>query len=93
MIGVSKNDHSQIETVKMWISKQRWPYVETKPLHGTQRIISKDETGTFIQIQVYINNELEQRIMSFGEDINVLEPYYLREKIKERFQKGYKNYQ
>lgn len=85
MIGVTRIDHTDIETVRIWVSSNRWPYVATKPLHGTQRIISKDVSGVIIQIQVYINKELEQLILSFGKDFKVLEPESLKQTIAQQF--------
>ena len=92
MIGVTKPDGASLELVKIWVSVQRWPYVETKPLHGSQRIISKDNNGVIIQIEVYINRELEQLILSFGEDFKVLEPISLQDAISIHLAKGLKNY-
>lgn len=93
MIGVTRIDHTDIETVRIWVSANRWPYVATKPLHGTQRIISKDVSGVIIQIQVYINKELEQLILSFGKDFKVLEPESLKQTIAQQFCEALKNYQ
>lgn len=92
MIGVTKPDGAVIEKVVLWVSTQRWPYVETKPLHGSQRVISKDADGVLIQIEVYINRELEQLILSFGKDIKVLEPIYLRDRIISHLNEGLQNY-
>lgn len=93
MIGVTRIDHTDIETVRIWVSANRWPYVATKPLHGTQRIISKNDNGIIIQIQVYINKELEQLILSFGKDFKVLEPESLKQTIAQQFCEALKNYQ
>lgn len=92
MIGVTKPDGAVIEKVVLWVSTQRWPYVETKPLHGSQKVISKDADGVLIQIEVYINRELEQLILSFGKDIKVLEPIYLRDRIISHLNEGLQNY-
>ena len=92
MIGITKPDGASLEKVQIWVSAQRWPYVETKPLHGSQRIISKDKDGVTIQIEVYINRELEQMILSFGDDFKVIEPNTLRDTICKHLDNGLKNY-
>ena len=92
MIGITKPDGASLEKVQIWVSAQRWPYVETKPLHGSQRIISKDKDGVTIQIEVYINRELEQMILSFGDDFKVIEPNTLRDTICKHLDDGLKNY-
>lgn len=93
MIGVTKPDGAVIEKVVLWVSTQRWPYVETKPLHGSQKVISKDADGVLIQIEVYINRELEQLILSFGKDLKVLEPICLRNRIISHINEGLQNYE
>ena len=92
MIGVTKPDGASVEKVKIWISAQRWPYIETKPLHGSQKIVSQDKNGVTIQIEVYINRELEQLILSFGKDIKVLEPIGLRNSIISHIEGCVQNY-
>ena len=92
MIGVTKPNEASLEIVKLWISAQRWPYIETKPLHGSQRVVSKDEYGVTIQIEVYLNRELEQLVLSFGKDIKVLSPRILQEKIHSNIMENLSNY-
>jgi predicted DNA-binding transcriptional regulator YafY len=92
MIGVSKIPNSDPVLVKLWVSPVSLPYVRTKPLHGTQKKISEDATGAVITIEVYLNYELEQLILSFGENMEVLEPEWFREKIKMRIEKGLERY-
>ena len=85
MIGVSKDTRTEPQKVKLWVSKETWPYVRTKPLHGaTQKTVSEDENGAVITIEVYLNYELEQQILYYGENMKVLEPAVLKQKIKQR---------
>lgn len=93
MIGVSKDTRTEPQKVLLWVSNASWPYVKTKPLHGaTQRLLNLDETGAYITIEVYLNYELEQQILSFGENIKVIEPVELREQIKKRLSGAILNY-
>lgn len=93
MIGVSKDTWTEPQQVRLWVSKESWPYVKTKPLHGaTQRLVDLDETGAYISIEVYLNYELEQQILSFGENMKVLEPMELKERMKQRLSEAVNNY-
>ncbi len=85
-IGVSIPLDQKPERVILKIEKELWPYIKTKPLHGSQKV--KQETYEFIiiQLEVYLNYELESLILSHGETIEVLEPVELRAKIKSRIQ-------
>lgn len=84
MIGVSRKLEDTPEEVRLFVSNQQLPYVLSKPLHGTQRIIERNESGAIISIKVILNFELEQTILSFGENIKVLNPEYLVRKITDR---------
>ena len=93
MIGVSKDTRTEPQIVKLWVSPAQWPYIKTKPLHGaTQHLVSQDEQGAVITIEVYLNYELEQLLLSFGEKVKVLEPMELKERIKQRLAEAAKNY-
>lgn len=50
-------------------------------------IVSQDDKGAIITIDVKLNYELEQTILSYGEGIEVMKPVELREKLNRRIQK------
>lgn len=84
VIGIFVEPHQQPEKVQLWVSSLQYPYVETKPLHGTQKVISREESGVVVQIEVQVNEELVSLILSLGEHMKVLSPPGLREEVKER---------
>jgi predicted DNA-binding transcriptional regulator YafY len=92
MIGVSKDSRTELQKVKLWVSAAQWPYVKTKPLHGTQRVVKHVEDGTVITIEVYLNYELEQLLLSFGEKVRVLAPQELKDRLKQRLTEAANNY-
>jgi predicted DNA-binding transcriptional regulator YafY len=92
IIGVSLTKNREPEKVELFITNGLYPYIETKPLHGSQKIISKNELGVIIQIEVIINHELEQLIMSYGESVKVLNPPLFATKIRDRIQRSIENY-
>lgn len=95
-IGVSRRNKDKPKKVQIKVDNGLYPYIETKPLHGTQRVISREEDGVIIQIKVILNKELRQLLLSFGSGITVLEPIELKDVIikesKETLQK-YKSVQ
>lgn len=87
LVGVSRNKDEESQEVLLWISAKQWPYFETKPMHGSQKVIERREDGSaVIQIDVVINWELEQTIFSQGEHIVVLSPDSLRSKMSQRIE-------
>src|SRR5690606_34757832 len=85
IIGVSRMEGSQLQRIVLFFRKDAAPYVLSKPLHGSQKVISRSEEGATVSIEVIPNFELETVILSHGERVKVLEPEDFRLKIEQRF--------
>lgn len=90
VIGVTIPDDPKVRTVVFKTNEGRYPYIASKPLHHSQRIV--DRKQCILRIDVAINNELEQKMLSFGADIEILEPEDFRERIKKKVEENYKKY-
>jgi len=93
VIGVTKTLGALPISIVLQIDQENMPYVLTKPLHSSQQILQKDETGMTIRIDVVVNYELEREIMGFGEHMKVLAPKFLQKRIAKRFGKSLLNYE
>ena len=92
VIGVSvPYEDVPTEEIVLRFSPQRFPYVVSKPLHHSQKIIC-EEPNT-ISISVKPTRELTQQIFSFLPDIEVLAPKWYRKEIKEKMEDNLKKYQ
>ena len=84
---MTKDLKSQAQTVKLKVDANQAPYVITKPLHGSQRVVRKTEDGGIVvTIEVVPNQELERIILGFGQHMQVLEPRLLRHRLKKELQ-------
>ena len=83
VIGVTVNEGLQPRVVQLWIDAYNAPYVITKPLHNSQRLLHQNEDGSII-INLFLieNYELERIILGFGDSLEVLKPERLRNRIK-----------
>ena len=68
-------------------------YIQTKPLHRTQELIQTEKKKSIFRIQLIPNYELESLFLSYGENIRVIKPKSLANKLKARVGKSVKNYQ
>ena len=95
MIGVTRWENSQLETVQIWVAQNLIPYWKSKPIHPTQLELTelRNDRGTVFQIRVYPNYELEMRLLGHGEGIEVLAPLALRKKIAQRLRDGLARYE
>lgn len=80
--GVSFPPDRKIEKVLLRFSSGRFPYIESKPIHGSQRTVSSPEG--LISLDIIPNRELESIILSFGDDVEVLAPESLRNAIAQK---------
>ena len=92
LIGVSTPQHSNVEVFTIKVKDSLFPYISTKPLHGSQKVKEKTGEYTVIELKLYHNYELESKLLSFGENMEVIEPISLRNRLKERLQNAVKNY-
>ncbi|MHB1105025.1 MAG: helix-turn-helix transcriptional regulator [Lutibacter sp.] len=85
IIGVSKNPEDEAIKIKLRFSEQRIKYVLTKPVHGaTQKLDKSDLENRTILIEVIPNRELYQLLLSFGSDVEVLEPATIINELKKQ---------
>ncbi|PWK28181.1 putative DNA-binding transcriptional regulator YafY [Arcicella aurantiaca] len=92
VIGVTVNNLRPMN-VKIFVVAQHAPYVETKPLHHSQKVIERNEDGIIIEIKVQHNYELEKEILGFGEVMKVLSPEHFVKAIKKRLIKASQRYE
>jgi len=91
-IGVSIPENSKPEKILVKINKDLWPYIETKPLHGSQKIKKKTTTNTIIELELHINYELISLLFSLGEGLTVLKPESLSKTLKTKAKTLLENY-
>lgn len=81
VIGVTVPEQWEPVDVLLRIRNNRFNYIKTKPLHLSQRIVGEEEGYTRITFNVKINKELVALLLSFGSDVEVLSPAFLRAEI------------
>ena len=75
------------QIIKFHVDKHELPYLQTRPIHHSQKIVGRDKTGVFMTIQVIPNTELMMELMSYGDGITVKTKGKLRSDImrKQRY--------
>lgn len=92
MVGVTKPLEETKQKVGIRVSRNLYPYIATKPIHETQRVKGTDDSGVNIEIELYINYELKQLLLSYGDGIEVLYPDSLRVQLRSNLENALKNY-
>lgn len=91
IIGVTlPEDHPLPEEVLLKFDEARFPYVVNKPIHPSQ--VTTDEQEHIVKLTVRPNKELEARIFSYGNQVEVLQPEWLRRQIAVKLAEILKKY-
>lgn len=80
---------AKVEHIIMRVAPDRYPYIKNKPLHPSQHNYDKEFR---VSIDVIPNNELIALLLSFGSQLEVLEPQSVREMMKEHVRTLNKSY-
>lgn len=92
IIGVTLEENKTPQKIQLKIHPDFEKYITTRPFHPTQKNKSKDENGwREIELNLIINEELLNNLMSYIHFIKIISPEELKEKIKKRLEAGMKN--
>ena len=92
IIGVTKPMNAEVENVEIHFFGKTGHYIETKPLHGSQKSKWLGEKLFEVRLKVMVNYELEKMVLSFGESVVVIKPASLVESIMGKLGKALGNY-
>lgn len=92
MIGVTRPENESTQKIRLRVNNELYPYILTKPIHESQKTKVKNSKGVEIEIDVFINYELKQLILSYGDGIEVLAPESLRQEIAHKLQSATEKY-
>lgn len=93
MVGLTIHEDTEPEEILLWVEETEYPYIVTNPIHHSQRLVRNEAGGKVICMKLYINIELEMRLLSYGEKVKVLAPLTFKEKMKQRVLDMAKSYQ
>ncbi len=81
IIGITIPNNTSIELIKLQFSPKQAPYIVTKPLHPSQINKPIDKDGVTITISVIPNYELKSLLLSFGKEVKIISPTWLKDEI------------
>ena len=91
VVGVTiPDEHPDVEEVILKFDPVRFPYIVSKPIHSSQKIVNEEEYT--LSLNVRPNKELEAQIFSFSHQVEVLKPDWLRQQIAGKIAEAYKKY-
>lgn len=83
---------STVEEIVIEVEAEFAPYLMTKSLHASQKIISQGDDFTTFSYRLTINQELENLLMSHINHLKVLAPESLKQSLSAKIKKSLKNF-
>ena len=78
-----ENINEQPEDIKLWVSETMSNYIKSMPIHKSQKHIEYDGYGEIeVTLHLVPTYELLSLILSYGKEMEILSPKWLRKKIE-----------
>ena len=90
--GIIAGTKRKPEKVKLKVSAGQANYLRSLPLHDTQEEIEENEEYSIFSLRICPEYDFYQEILSNGEDIEVLDPKWMREEIADIIHRMWNKY-
>lgn len=90
--GIIADDTIPPSTVEIKVSADQVKYVESLPLHPSQKAIMETADYTLYHYRLVPTFDFKQEILSRGSTFEVVSPEWFRDEVKEEISAMYKNY-
>lgn len=86
VVGVTVPYDAESQCIKLRVDRHRYKYIETKPIHLTQKEIKAEsnESTVVIELNLIPNYEFQTLLLGFADSIEVIEPLSIRDSISNR---------
>ncbi|MFW5752380.1 MAG: response regulator, partial [bacterium] len=71
-VGVTVKENEPVESIRLKITPDLWNYIESKPIHGSQKLKNKTDDGIIVEVEVKINYEFMSLLFSYMDGIEVI---------------------
>lgn len=93
IIGVTKPEDTELQNITLHFFGKTGKYMESKPLHGSQKSKWIDENTLEVKLSLLVNYELERLILSYADSVKVIQPKSLKTILVNRLKNAVAFYQ
>jgi predicted DNA-binding transcriptional regulator YafY len=72
------------EKISLKANKIAQRYIDSQPFHPSQRLVNQTQTHGIFELKILISEEFIRLLLSYGGEVEVIEPAHLRKTIEER---------
>lgn len=90
--GIISPDDEQPQEIILSFNPFQGKYIKTLPLHDTQQVLIDTQNELRIKLILCITHDLVMELISFGDNMMVLQPQSLVDEIKSAHKRAFKKY-
>ncbi len=90
--GIINGTNEEAEKVVLSFTPQEGRYVESLPLHHSQKLVLKNEEEIRFSYFIRPTYDFRMELLSYGDQVKILKPEGLKKSIKSQLQKALKGY-
>lgn len=89
---ISPDEGQKLEVVILSFDPNQGKYIKSLPLHDSQEILQDNDNELQIRLFIYVTQDFLMEILSFGENVKVIQPENLITDLKLTYKKALKQY-
>ena len=90
--GIISPNGEEPQDILLSFDPYQGKYIKTLPLHESQQVIIDNEKELQVKLKLCVTHDLLMELLSYGDNVKVLQPKSLAEEIKLAHQKAFKQY-
>lgn len=91
-IGITASAEARPDKIEFMASNIAAKYINSQPFHESQKIVEENNEQTKFELFALVSEELIRELLSYGGDVQVLQPETLISELIKRIQKMNRNY-
>jgi predicted DNA-binding transcriptional regulator YafY len=91
--GIMGPNAKQPKEVVLSCTRHKGMYFKSLPLHESQKILIDNEDELRIKLNLYITHDFIIELQSHGDEIKIIQPLKLADKIKQSFKNAFEQYE
>ena len=90
--GIIANTESKVQKVVLKLSAGQANYLRSLPLHWSQQETERQTEFSLFELHLCPEFDFQQEILAMGEDVEVIEPFWLRKEIAGKIKRMWNKY-
>lgn len=90
---INPDDDQKLQEIILSFNSIQGKYTKSLPLHSSQKILVDNEKELRIKLSLFITYDLVMELLSFGDNVKIIQPESLADQIKSIHRKAFRKYE